>query len=173
MEKLVDYYLSNPEISPVEPLFALGFEHAFQMPASNQPPEKPCWQRQIVHTYDCDKDMLPCHMFSIIVQGQEKRNSILKDAANLNHEQVDTECKNCPIRWSCTNCMALNYQHIGNFDTNINKLYSCSAHKITAYWSASLVASFAMKNQIDLSDSEKFDAVKKAVDYIKMFEYGK
>lgn len=37
--KLVDYYLSNPQISPIEPLFALGFEHAFEIPTSGQPSE--------------------------------------------------------------------------------------------------------------------------------------
>lgn len=173
MEKLVDYYLANPNISPLEPLFTLNFEHAFESQVSNQCSEKPCWEKQIVHTYDCDKDLLPCHMFSTIVQGREKRASILKEAAILTEELIDTECRDCPIRWSCINCMAMNYQHFGNFGKNINKLYSCSAHKITAYWSASLLVSSVMKNQVYLSDDGKIDAVKKAINYIKVFEYGK
>lgn len=173
MEKLVNYYLANPSISPLEPLFSLGFEHAFEIPTSDQLSEKPCWERQIVHTYDCEKDVLPCHMFSIIVQGKEKRDSILSEAANLKEEIVDLECKNCPIRWSCTNCMAMNYQHYGTFGMNINKLYSCSAHKTAAYWSASLLASFALENRVDLSKNEKVNAVRKAIDYLKMFEYGR
>lgn len=108
-----------------------------------------------------------------VCQGSGKRAAILKDAAILAEELIDTECRNCPIRWSCINCMAMNYQHFGDFGKNINKLYSCSAHKITAYWSASLLASSAMKNQVDLSDDKKLDAVRKAIDYIKVFEYGK
>lgn len=173
MENLVDYYLSNPQIPPLEPLFSLGFEHAFEFPVSGQILEKPCWKRQIVHTYDCENEMLPCHMFSIIVQGQDKRESILSEAANLKEETIDIECKNCPIRWSCTNCMAMNYQHFGNFTMNINKLYSCTAHKIAAYWSATLLASLALKNRIDLSEDGKTDAVRKAIDYLKMFKNGK
>lgn len=172
MEKLVDYYLSNLQITPLEPLFSLAFEHAFEIHTSGQNLEKPCWERQIVHTYDCEKDMLPCHMFSTIVQGKEKRASILSEAAHIKEEMVDTECQNCPIRWGCINCMAMNYQYGGDFGTNINKLYSCSAHKITAYWSASFLTSLAMENQIDFSDNEKADAVRKAIDYLKMFEYG-
>lgn len=173
MEKLVDYYLANTEIFPLEPLFSLNFEHAFESSTFDQCSERPCWERQIVHTYDCDKDMLPCHMFSTIVQGREKRASILKEAAILNEEQIDTECRNCPIRWSCSNCMAMNYQHFGTFEKNANRLYSCSAHKILAYWSAHLLALSAMKKQIDLSDEEKIGAIRKAIDYIKVFEYGK
>lgn len=171
MEKLVEYYLSNPQLSPLEPLFALGFEHSFEIHDYNKNTEKPCWERQIVHTYDCDKDMLPCHMFSTIVQGQEKRNLILKEAANLSHERVDIECEKCSIRWSCTNCMAMNYLYSGDFGQNINKRYSCYAHKITAYWSASLLVSLAMKGELDLSDNEKNDAIKKAIKYIKLFEH--
>lgn len=173
MEKLVDYYLANTDIPPLTPLFTLDFEHAFESSVLAQCPEKPCWERQIVHTYDCDKDMLPCHMFSTIVQGREKRASILKEAAILNEELIDSECRNCPIRWSCTNCMAMNYQHFGTFEKNVNRLYSCSAHKITAYWSASFLTSSAMKKQIDLSDGERRDAIRKAIDYIKVFDYGK
>ena len=173
MEKLVDYYLSNPQISPIETLFALGFEHAFEIPTSGQPSEKPCWERQIVHTFDCEKEMLPCHMFSTIVQGKEKRSLILKAAADLKEEKIDASCRECPIRWSCTNCMAMNYQHFGDFGININKQYACSAHKITAYWSASLLASFAIKNRIDFSASEKVNAVRKAIDYLKIYENGK
>ena len=105
------------------------------------------------------------------MQGKEKRSSILKEAVNLKEEKIDAACKKCPIRWSCTNCMAMNYQHFGDFGININKLYACTAHKITAYWSASLLASFATKNRIDFSDSEKVNAVKKAIDYLRMFEY--
>lgn len=72
MEKLVDYYLVNPNTPPLEPLFNLNFEHAFESNDSERTIEEPCWKRQIVHTYDCDKDLLPCHMFSVIVQGSKK-----------------------------------------------------------------------------------------------------
>lgn len=172
MEKLVDYYLSNPQITPLEPLFALDFDHAFDVKESNGISEKPCWERNIVHTYDCEKELLPCHLFSTIVQGQKKRSTILKEANSLKEDKVDIECQKCPIRWSCTNCMALNYQHFGDFGKNINKLYSCSAHKIAAFWSASLLTSLALQDRIDLSNQVKANAVRKAVQYLKTFEHG-
>lgn len=172
MEKLVDYYLGNAKHPPMEPLFSLNFEHAFESNEARTS-ERPCWERQIVHTYDCDKDMLPCHMFSTIVQGTKRRKSILKEAASLNEEIIDEKCKNCPIRWSCTNCMAINYQHFGNFGENINRKYSCLSHKVAAYWSAVFLVMSAMKNQTVLSNGEKFDAIKNAIEYLKMFEYGK
>ena len=172
MEKLIDYYISNPQIPPLEPLFVLSFDHAFDIRESSNVSEKPCWERNIVHTYDCEKELLPCHMFSTIVQGKRNRNTILKDADNLKEEKVDIECLKCPIRWSCTNCMALNYQHFGDFGKNVNRLYSCSAHKTAAYWSASLLTSLALKNRVDLSNQGKADAVRKAIHYLKTFEHG-
>lgn len=171
MDKLVDFYLSNPQYSPISPLFALNFEHSFEFPDSTYH-EKPCWEKDIVHTYDCEDEMLPCHMFSTIVQGKEKRESILKEAATIKEEIIDNECKSCPIRWSCVNCMALNYQHFGKFSINANKHYSCSAHKITAYWSATLLTSRALNNQVDLSHSENVEAIQKAIDYLKIFNSG-
>ena len=166
MNKIVEFYLENPHIPIIEPLFNLAFEHSYVFPNHT---EKPCWERNIVHTYDCDDDLLPCHMFSVIVQGKEKRERILKEAANIKEEFIDKECKICPIRWSCVNCMALNYQHFGKFSTNANKFYSCTAHKISAYWSASLLTSKALNNLIDFSRKEKIEAVQKAIDYLKTF----
>lgn len=173
LEKLVTFYLSHKDIRPIAPLFSLDFEYAFLNQATAPDNEKPCWLKTMVHTYDCDKDMLPCQMFSVIVQGKEKRSTILEDAQRIDKELIDKECKICPIRWSCTNCMALNYQIEGKFDKNINRRYSCTAHKITAYWSALLLASLASNNQVNLSEEEKLCAVKNAITYIKLFNHEK
>lgn len=169
MEKITNYYIENQCIPPIEPLFSLAFEHSYVFPDSLHS-EKPCWERNIVHTYDCENDLLPCHMFSVIVQGSERRKRILNDLAGIKEEFIDNECMQCPIRWSCTNCMAMNYQHFGDFSTNINKRYSCKAHKITAYWSASLLTLKALNNLIDFSKKEKIEAVRKAIKYLKTFD---
>lgn len=171
LEKLVEFYISNPSYNPVSPLFSLDFNQAFSEYdiAKGNPP---CWQRNIVHTYDCDYEQLPCHMFSVLVQG-DKRKSIVKDALNLRKECIDEDCLSCPIRWSCVNCMALNYQRYGNFHKNVNRELSCTAHKITAYWSAVLIANRFQNNQIDLSDDENMEIVQKAISYIKLYNgYG-
>lgn len=173
MQKLVDYYVTHTDKKPIEPLFSLNFEHAFKTTSSNTSCEKPCWEKTVVHTYDCDKEMLPCQMFSVIVQGRKNRSSILLEAKKVKQELTDKDCKNCYIRWSCINCMALNYQHYGSFDKNINKEYSCTAHKITAYWSASLLTLLAMHKQVNFTNIEKIEAIRKAISYIKLVDYGK
>lgn len=66
--------------------------------------------------------------------------------------------------------MALNYQHFGNFITNANKFFSCAAHKISAYWSATLLTSKALNNLIDFSSKEKIEAVQKAIDFLRTFD---
>lgn len=169
MNSIVDYYMENPKITPINPLFSLAFEHSYNYPNPLYQ-EKPCWERNIVHTYDCEEDMLPCHMFSVIVQGKEKRATILSDAAQVREEYIDNECESCPIRWNCTNCMAMNYQYTGDFNRNINRLFSCKAHKIAAYWSAHLLILLASNDRIDLSNKEKNESVRKALMYMKSFE---
>lgn len=167
MEKLCDFYISNPTLNPVSPLFSLEFNNAFNeydLTKGNPP----CWDRDIVHTYDCDLEQLPCHMFSVIVQGP-KRHSIVKEASQLQKESVDLDCLNCPIRWSCVNCMALNYHRYGVFHKNVNKELSCTAHKITAYWSAVIVANRVQHEQIDLSNDDNLKMVQNAISYIKLY----
>ncbi|MDE6488311.1 MAG: hypothetical protein K2L46_03440, partial [Paramuribaculum sp.] len=135
LDKLNDYYLSDTNIPPVEPLYDLNFEKAFWvMPLDIK--ENACWNNANIHSYDCDGERLPCHMFSTIVQGSDKRSRILRDMISINEEIVCDECRVCPIRWSCKNCMAMNYQHTGDFGKNINLRFSCEAQKIVAEASA-------------------------------------
>ena len=120
MEKLVEYYSVNMLIEPPKPLFSLDFYNAYNyFDSANL--EKPCWERDVVHTYDCDYELLPCHMFSSLVQGKEGRTTIINDYLNVCHDLCDEECMQCPIRWSCVNCMALNYHLYRDFKRNARK----------------------------------------------------
>lgn len=136
LEKLNDYYLSNIHLSPIEPLYDLNFEKAFWIMPTDIT-ENACWDNANIHSYDCDGERLPCHMFSTIVQGTEKRQRILSDRKDITYEIVCEECRECPIRWSCKNCMAMNYQHTGDFGENINLRFSCEAQKVASEASAS------------------------------------
>lgn len=167
MEKLTELYLSDLSHSPIAPLFSLDFNQAFAEYDTIKG-NVPCWDRNIVHTYDCDYEKLPCHMFSVLVQGQQKYK-LIDSALTVKKEIIDSNCINCPIRWSCINCMALNYQKYGSFDININRELACKAHKITAYWSAILLTSRAQLNLIDLSISENRESISNAITYIKMY----
>lgn len=169
MGKLVEYYSVNMLIEPPKPLFSLDFNNAYNYFDSTNL-EKPCWERDVVHTYDCDYELLPCHMFSSLVQGKEGRATIINDYLNVCHDLCDEECMQCPIRWSCVNCMALNYHLYRDFKRNANKVLSCEAHNIIAYWSAILLTKRAMKGVLDLSNIGIRDSITNAIKFIKEYD---
>lgn len=169
LEKLSEYYIRETKLVPPKPLLSMDFNQAYNSFDSTKV-ERPCWSRDVVHTYDCDYELLPCHMFSSLVQGKEGRETIIKDYKKVTHDLCDDECVMCPIRWSCVNCMALNYHLYKDFKRNANKRLSCNAHKIAAYWSAVLLTQRAMNGVIDISDSEIRDSLSNAIKYIKEHE---
>lgn len=165
LEKLNDFYISHSDFPPVEPLYDLNFEKAFWIMPSDVS-ENVCWDNANIHSYDCDGELLPCHMFSSIVQGKDKRQQILLDKNTILNEIVCDECRECPIRWSCKNCMAMNYQHTGDFGNNINLHFSCEAQKITADASAAyLIRLLGKKETLSSMEIEKLG---NAVKYVKL-----
>lgn len=147
---ITDYYISHPELTPISPLLSLDFDHY----GDEYTIQRPCWERNPVHTYDCDNERLPCHFFSSIVQGNY-RESILKDVRNITHQIDDDDCKSCEIRWMCSNCMGMNYQHTKDFKTNVNKKFLCNCRKICAKWSAKIVLGRAIDHPIVESTDQK------------------
>lgn len=164
---LTDFYLCNSAITPLEPLYDLNFDKAFWIPTEDAF-ETPCWKQANIHTYDCDGGLLPCHMFSSIVQGKEKRQSVLHDMQKVNHELLPVDCQTCPIRWCCKNCMAMNYQHTGNFGDNINLKLMCDAQKIAASASAEFIVRRAMDNTTPIDSQIEYEAVSNAIRFLKI-----
>lgn len=165
LSKLTNYYLEN-DIEPLDPLYDLHFEKGFWIP-SEDVIEEPCWKQANIHAYDCDGELLPCHMFSVIVQGREKRKTILHDASAIESEQLPAKCISCPIRWCCKNCMAMNYQHTGQFGANINLKLMCEAQKVAAQASAEYIVGRFGQLGGALSKAE-LDAVPNAIRYLKL-----
>lgn len=166
LEILADFYKNNPNITPLEPLLDLKFELAFsELPDGAF--DLPCWERANISAYDCDGELLPCHMFSVIVQGPEKRKTILEEAKNIVAERLPSQCLRCPIRWSCKNCMGINYQHTGSFDNNVNLSFMCEAQKIAAQFSAELVVDMVENNSLLLNEPIWRERAKNAVRYLK------
>jgi sulfatase maturation enzyme AslB (radical SAM superfamily) len=162
---LTSYYLES-STRPIEPLYDLNFDKAFWLPQEDIQ-ETPCWQQANIHAYDCDGEVLPCHMFSKIVQGAEKRAMILSEYKQIRSEQLPKGCIICPIRWCCKNCMALNYQHNGDFGNNINVNLMCEAQMIAAEASAEyIVRNFDLTANIkSVQDAEK---ISNAIKFLKL-----
>lgn len=165
LEKLTNYFVEN-DVNPVEPLYDLNFDKGFWIPESTTD-EDPCWEQANIHCYDCDGEKLPCHMFSVIVQGKEKRKKIIEDAQKVSEEQLPETCITCPIRWCCKNCMAMNYQHTGNFGDNINLRLFCEAQKLAAEASAEYLIRIYNKEAIPLNKTH-VEALSNAIKYIKL-----
>lgn len=163
LDKLVNYYLCNPLINPIEPLFNVGFE---QMNLSHSyPMEIPCWKNGNIHTYDCD-GRIPCHMFSSIVQGVNKTN-IMREAENLQNVPIHEKCFTCSIRWRCKNCMAMNYHFFNDFAKNINLQFNCHAHMIAAKAAAKfLILKFSQR---EITNDIEFKALSNALTFYQSF----
>ena len=170
LDSLCEFYIDNPSVSIMKPLFDLDFHRAFWMPESPEDADPPCWSVANIHTYDCDGELLPCHMFSRIVQGDGKRKTILDDSLLVEHELLPNECMQCPIRWCCKNCMAMNYQHTGLFEKNINLELMCKAQKVVAYASAYLLLNQASRKEQSLEDKEYRQSVSNAIKYVRLIE---
>lgn len=169
LEKLTDHYSKESTLVPPKPLFSIDFNQAYN-PYNLTKAEKPCWDRDVVHAYDCDLELIPCHMFSSLVQGKEGRKAIIEDYEDVACDLCDDECVTCPIRWCCVNCMALNYHLYKDFKKNANRRLSCMAHKIAAYWSAVLLTQRAMNGTLDLNDSDIRDGLSNAIKYVKEYD---
>ena len=163
---LVDYYVTHLSVTPLEPVFDLNFEKAFWVPTDDAL-EMPCWEKARIHSYDCDGELLPCHMFSKIVQGEEKRSKILEDAKTVRNEIVVQECLECPIRWCCKTCMAMNYQHTGDFGKNINIELMCEAQKVAAAASAKLILFRNADKDISSCSLQEYEKINNALRFLK------
>ncbi len=168
LDILCEYYLSKPHIEPLDSLFDFNFHKAFWIPNSELELDPPCWSQANIHTYDCDGDFLPCHMFSSIVQGEQKRKKILLEAANIVHELLPKSCMECSIRWRCKNCMAMNYQHTGDFGHNINLEYMCEAQRNAACASAKLLVYRAVQNALPIDSDVLCESITNAIKYLKL-----
>lgn len=167
LSKLVEYYIEHPTINPMEPIFDLNFEKAFWVP-NEDVEETPCWEHANIHSYDCDGERLPCHMFSKIVQGDKKRERILEDMKSIHNELVSAKCIKCPIRWCCKNCMAMNYQHTGDFGNNINLDFMCEAQMVAATASAKLIVLENIDRNEVFNTKEEYERVKNAIRFLKI-----
>jgi len=167
LSRLVEYYMIHPSINPMEPIFDLNFEKAFWIPDEDVE-ETPCWEQANIHSYDCDGELLPCHMFSKIVQGEKKRERILEDMKSIHNELVSAKCIKCPIRWCCKNCMAMNYQHTGDFGNNININFMCEAQMVAATASAKLIVLKSLDRDGMFNTNEEYERVNNAIRFLKL-----
>ena len=140
LEKLIQFYLDNPEIQE-SLLLKLPYKDICVRFRS-------CDAGKSMAMYDINGKKWPCHMFLPMALGEKKAKQgeslkIFKDKRN--GEYCDTECSNCPIRRSCVVCHGINYNLFGTIngrDTSICMLtkliYRAKAFLAAKKWALGL-----------------------------------
>ena len=124
LEKLIDYYLANPEIEPCSMLgmaISCGEENG-------ETALRYCGAGQHMKTYDVDGENYPCQYFMPLSIGMERAASAQKIAFpedSFPKDLLDEECRRCIIQVCCPNCFGANYASTGNIykrDKNMCRL---------------------------------------------------
>lgn len=135
LEKLVDYYMHNPE-APVAPILDMSIENCEALPRK----EKWCGtggNRMIF--YDTDKKHYPCNFFTPMTFTQEQLNNL--DSVDFEDSKLflDEYCyNNCYLYNVCPNCYGANYLMSGKLNCRDKGI--CNLVKIRAYYTAALKA---------------------------------
>lgn len=113
LHKLIDFYLSHPEIEPCSMLEMgisnVGLEQADAF--------RYCGAGYSMRSYDVDGSVYPCQFFMPLSVGKElaqNAQSIQFPDTVLPVDSLDKKCQNCVLRSACPNCFGANYAATGN-----------------------------------------------------------
>lgn len=126
LEKLVQYYVDNPQISPCSMLSMCISRLGTSDVDSNK---RWCGTGTHMKTYDIDGSCYPCQMFLPISSGENSESFV---SINFQDDTCFTDpyCNNCPIEAICPNCYGMNFNIRGNpaiRDHNLCKLMKLNA----------------------------------------------
>lgn len=108
LNKLTDYYIDNPELTPCSMLdmgidtVAFGTDKIFRF----------CGCGIDMVSYDVDGKPYPCHLFMPLSAGMEKAakaSEIIFYDEEIPTELIEDKCKNCIIKSVCPTCYGSNY----------------------------------------------------------------
>lgn len=126
--KLIEFYLSHPEVNPC-PLMAVSPKHFAYI--TEKVEQKACGAGTHNVAYDTDGHRYPCHAF-ITNFGKSYNEEIIEglftDLCSKRGWQLAPKCIGCPINNWCEPCYGLNYGNrndMGDFNPNLcafNKL---------------------------------------------------
>jgi len=123
--KLIDYYLSHPNIKPCsmldEPISYIGYEEI------NTTIPKWCGVSTHMSAYSVDGNHYPCQFFMPVSIGKENalKAKKIEFCSDIAVENLDEKCKTCVVQSICPTCYGSNYLSTGNIyskDDNLCKL---------------------------------------------------
>lgn len=124
LEKLIDYYLTHPDIEPCSMLgMAIGCSDE-----DSQLAVRYCGAGQHMKTYDVDGKNYPCQYFMPLSIGTERAalsQKITFPEDTFPKDLLDDKCRHCVVQVCCPNCFGANYASTGNIykrDENMCRL---------------------------------------------------
>lgn len=124
LNKLIDYYLENPDIEPCSmlgmPISNIGFHFDEAV--------RYCGAGIHMRSYDVDGQCYPCQFFMPLSIGEKKAKQArdIKFPKDILPERlIEKKCRKCVIRSACPNCFGSNYASSGNIyhrDDNMCRL---------------------------------------------------
>lgn len=128
LQKLIDFYLDNPEIVPCS-MLEMGFSN---VAAYADEAIKFCGAGTTMRSYDVDGKFYTCHFFMPLSVGKEKAEDARKiefPKETIPNELLDKKCVDCIIKSVCPNCFGANYAATGNIYSRDDNM--CKLTKIT------------------------------------------
>lgn len=114
LNKLADYYLAHPEITPMYIFKETSYVHLL----NNEPNEKygkTCGVADELVAYDVEGRLFPCHHFLPNVNGKTDILDYLNTVDFTDSSRfVDDECMKCEILKICRTCSARNFNERGD-----------------------------------------------------------
>lgn len=112
LNKLIEYYLSNPKLKPCN-LLDYKVENAAH--PNNGKAIKFCGAGTRTKVYDIDGKVYPCQYFLPLTIGERAKDPIdIKFTDIIDIKDLDKNCQNCIAVNLCPSCYGSNYQETGD-----------------------------------------------------------
>lgn len=164
--KLIEYYLSNPEIEPCElldqPIYWVAMDKGESF--------RQCGAGNEMFSYDVNGKAYPCQFFMPLSIGEEraKESENIDFPDEITRENFVGECKECMALRLCHTCYGANYSATGNiFKKDMNW---CKLQKIIFKANAYFRMKQIENNTFKCPDGEKYYWVKSIMMLLKEFK---
>jgi radical SAM protein with 4Fe4S-binding SPASM domain len=111
LEKLIDFYLENPGITPAS---ILSMNVEWFSKDSNIKSQRICGAGKHMKCFDTEGKEYPCHFFMDINYSGNKPEAFDMEILKSEDCLLDSFCKDCEIRLVCPTCYGYNFTATGN-----------------------------------------------------------
>ena len=129
LNKLINYYLKNPDIEPCS-LLGINFDQLGYQ-TNNITIRKWCGTGTHMHTYDIDGKCYPCQFFMPISAGVDRARELgsIVFEEQIPIQKLDKKCQTCAVANACPTCYGSNYVSNGNIYSKDDSY--CTLTKLT------------------------------------------